>query len=95
MTTKNTNTAKSPRSNFEDQNRYITNLTALLLEKTGSVHGRLSGKMSADEQRELFGRYIGKGTIVVDGMREVVYNQVKIAFGMDWDDRNVTRWIDL
>jgi hypothetical protein len=48
--------------------------------------------MSATDQRELFGVFLGKGTIVIDGEQELVFNRVKVAFGMDWDDRNVTAW---
>ena len=69
---------------------YVSNVCIFLIEKTGSVNGKWEGKMSAKEQRELFGRFIGKGTIVIDGANEVVLNRVKVCFGHDWDDRNVT-----
>jgi hypothetical protein len=68
------------------------NLAFFLLEKTGSIFGLWSGKMSATDQRNLFGKFLGKGTIVIDGAQELVFNRVKVAFGMDWDDRSVTAW---
>jgi hypothetical protein len=51
--------------------------------------------MSAADQRALFGRYIGKGTIVIDGTSETICNRVKVCFGLDSDDRNTTRWAAL
>lgn len=77
------------------EQNYISNVCFFLLEKTGSVFGIWQGRMSAKEQRELFGRYLGKGTIVVDGANEVVLNRVKVCFGLDWDDRNVTKFSEL
>jgi len=71
---------------------YAANLAIFLIEKTGTVFGTWAGKMTAAEQRALFGRFIGKGKIVIDGEREEIANRVKVAFGADWDDRNVTAW---
>lgn len=67
-------------------------LALFLLEKTGSVFGSYIGKMTAAEQRGLFGRYIGKGRIVIDGRDETVANMVTVCFGQDYDYRNVTKW---
>ena len=69
---------------------FAANLAFHLQEKTGSVLGRWEGKMNAKEQRALFGRYIGNGTIVIDGTEETVSNRVSVAFGQDYDYRNVT-----
>lgn len=77
------------------EQNYASNVCFFLLEKTGSVFGKWEGKMSAKEQRELFGRFLGKGTIVIDGEKEVVLNRVKVCFGLDWDDRNVTKFSEL
>lgn len=71
---------------------FAAQLAFFLLEKTGSVLGEWSGKMPASAQRGLFGRFIGKGTIVIDGERETVCNRVKVCFGLDADTRNVTKW---
>lgn len=71
---------------------FAANLALHLVKTTGSVLGKWSGKLSAKEQRSLFGRFIGKGNIVIDGAAETICNRVKVCFGLDWDDRNVTAW---
>ena len=74
---------------------YAASLALHLVEHTGSTLGRWSGKLSAEEQRDLMGRVIGKGTIVIDGKDETIFNRVSIAYGRDYDDRNVTSWAAL
>lgn len=74
---------------------YAAELAFFLLEKTGSVCGTWRGKLTAVEQRSICGRVIGRGTIVINGTDETVSNRVKVCFGLDWDDRNVTAWRDL
>ncbi len=74
---------------------YAANLAHFLLRHTNSVWGFWKGRMTAQEQRALFGRYIGKGTICIDGEQELIFNRVKVCFGLDYDDRNVFHWRDL
>lgn len=74
---------------------FVVNTALFLLDQTNSVLARWEGKLTAAEQRKLFGRYLGRGTIVIDGTAETVHNRVKVCFGLDYDDRNVTRWKDL
>lgn len=74
---------------------YAANLAFFLLEKTGSVLGKWHGKMSAKEQRALFGRFIGKGTIMIDGVQETVLNRVSACYGLDYEDKSVTQWRNL
>jgi hypothetical protein len=74
---------------------YAANLAIFLIEKTGSVFATWSGKMTANEQRNLFGRNIGKGRIVINGDDETIRNRVTVCFGHDYDDRNVTKWAAL
>ena len=71
---------------------YAATLAIFLVEKTGSCLNTWTGKMTAAEQRDLFGRYIGKGEIVIDGTDEIVANRVVVCFGLDWDYRNITSW---
>ena len=73
-------------------NEIIGALAIFLQENTGSACGFWHGKMLAADQRALFGRFIGKGTIIIDGTRETICNRVSVAFGLDYDDRNITRW---
>jgi hypothetical protein len=74
---------------------YAANLALFLLEKKGSIWASWAGRMPAKEQRALFGRFLGKGRIVIDGQRELIFNRVSVCFGLDYDDRNVTRWAAL
>lgn len=74
---------------------YAANLAFFLLKETGSIFGCWSGKLSADQQRQLTGRVIGRGRIVIDGSEETVSNRVSVCFGQDWDDRKVIRWAAL
>jgi len=74
---------------------YAANLAIFLTERTGSCLGVWEGRLTATEQRALFGRYIGRGTIVIDGPDEIVANRVVVCFGRDWDYRNVTAWKSL
>ena len=71
------------------------NLTAYLVNKTGSVLNRVSIKMNAKEQRELFGSYLGKGTIIIDGNEERLIHQVSVCFGQDYDNTFDKSWKDL
>lgn len=70
-------------------------LALFLTEKTGSCLGEWIGRMTAAEQRALFGRFIGKGRIFINGRDETLCNRVKVCFGLDYDDRNVTDWRNL
>ena len=74
---------------------YAACLALYLVEKTGSCLGEVVVKLSAAEQRALFGRYLGKGRTVINGREEIIANRVKVCFGLDYDDRNVTAWRDL
>ena len=71
---------------------YAANLALFLVKETGSTLKTWAGRLTAAEQRTLFGRFIGKGTIVIDGERETITNRVKVCFCMDYDDRSVTKW---
>lgn len=80
---------------MEQKIDYAANLAFHLLEKAGSIFATTSEKMTAAEQRALFGRYIGKGRIVINGSEETICNRVKVCFGLDWDDRNVLKFSQL
>lgn len=74
---------------------YAANLAMFLQEKTGTVCGRWNGHMSAKDQRELFGRFLGKGMIHIDGAKESLKMTVKVCFGLDFDVRAELAWRDL
>lgn len=55
-------------------------LAMFVLKNTGSVHGEWVGRMSATDQRALFGRMVGKGRISVDGSDETVSMSVTTGY---------------
>lgn len=70
-------------------------LALVLSEATGTTCGYIESRMTADEQRAIFGRALGKGVIQIDGDRAEISMRVKVCFGTDWDVRNITHWRDL
>lgn len=69
---------------------YSANLALFLLGKTGSIFGRYSAHMTAAEQRELFGRFLGRGLIIIDGCHETIRHRVRVCFCLDFTD--TVRW---
>ncbi|MBS9422255.1 hypothetical protein [Photorhabdus caribbeanensis] len=74
---------------------YSANLALFLLEKTGSIFSTWEGKMLAKDQRALFGKFIGKGLIVINGQEETICQCVSVCFGQDYDYRNFVEWKNL
>lgn len=74
---------------------YAAQLALFLMGKTGSVFSVWSGRMTAAEQRALFGQFLGKGLIIIDGEKETICNRVQVCFGLDYDDRNLRHWRQL
>jgi len=73
---------------------HAASLSFFLLAQVSSVCGTWRGKLSAAEQRALFGTFLGKGTIVIDGATETIQHIRKIAFGMDWEVTQTLHWRD-
>jgi len=71
---------------------HAAHLAMFLQAKTGTVCGVWKGRMTASEQRALFGRFLGKGTLVIDGAREELRMIVKVCFGLDYDTRECIAW---
>lgn len=78
----------------ETTNDYAAQLALFLLDKVGSIWGIWEGRLTAAEQRALFGRFLGKGWLRIDGRKETVTHIVKVAFGMDWDINADLTWAD-
>jgi hypothetical protein len=74
---------------------YAASLALFLVEKTGSTLKRWKGKMPAAEQRQLFGRFIGKGMLYIDGADETIEHHVKVCFGLDSECTVRLNWRDL
>ncbi len=73
-------------------NDYAANLALFLTERTGSCLGRWHGRMSAADQRAAFGRFIGKGTLWIDGGEETIEHHVTVCFGLDTDCTFSRKW---
>lgn len=74
---------------------YAANLAHFLQDKTGSVLGSWRGHMSAKNQRALFGQFLGKGKITINGQTETVVHSVKRCFGLDFEVTANLKWRDL
>jgi hypothetical protein len=74
---------------------YAAQMALFLIEKTGTVFGEWMGRMSAADQRALFGRFLGKGRIIINGADETLCMRIKCCFGLDYADEKQTNWRDL
>jgi hypothetical protein len=86
---------KTVREYAEPANDRAAFLALVLTEATGTPDGYMESRMTADEQREIFGRTFGRGVILIDGHASEVSMRVKVCFGTDYDIRNITHWRDL
>jgi len=75
--------------------KIITNLAFFLLDKTGSIVKHWNGHLLAKEQRNLFGTFLGKGNIFINGADETIQHSVKVCFGTDWDVNFNKKWSEL
>lgn len=78
-----------------DKRDYAANLARFLTERTGPCLGSWKGRMPAAQQRELFGRFLGKGKIIIDGNKERVAHMVKRDFGLDYEVTVDLAWREL
>jgi len=74
---------------------YPARLGLFLTLNAGSCFGRWSGYMPARDQRALFGRYLGKGRLTINGADERLLMTVTVCFGTDTDCREDIPWRDL
>ncbi|PZR41187.1 MULTISPECIES: hypothetical protein [Burkholderiaceae] len=72
-----------------------TKIGLFLVSRTGRWNGQWRGKLLADEQRALLGRYFGRGTLIIDGARERIRYQVERLFGGGTDTKADLAWADL
>lgn len=62
------------------------NIALFLTERKGSCLATWKGKLSAAEQRALFGSYLGKGNFIINGSDESVTYWITVGFGGDYDE---------
>jgi len=70
----------------------ISNITLFLQEQTNSIFGVWSGRLPAKTQREMFGKFLGKGTITIDGENETLKHTVSRCFGLDYEHTTDIKW---
>lgn len=74
---------------------FAANLAHFLTSNTDSCCGRWKGQMNAKDQRALFGRFLGKGMLVIDGANEQIMMVVSVCFGQDSDIRFRSSWAEI
>ncbi|KGC70209.1 MULTISPECIES: hypothetical protein [Burkholderia] len=72
-----------------------TKIGLFLVNRTGQCTGKWRGKLLADEQRALLGRYFGRGTLTIDGARERIRYQVEHLFGGAVETKADLAWREL
>ena len=72
-----------------------TALAFFLIDQGKRVYDKWVGNISAADQRILFGSYIGKGRIVIDGERETVHHLIRICFGQDAEIDYTSSWANI
>ncbi|KWK61849.1 hypothetical protein WM15_13005 [Burkholderia ubonensis] len=72
-----------------------TKIGLFLVNRTGQCTGKWRGKLLADEQRALLGRYFGRGTLIIDGARERIRYQVEHLFGGAVETKADLAWAEL
>ena len=75
----------------KDRGDVAANIAHFLLANGLSIFATWSGKLKAADQRLLFGFFLGKGTIVVNGLDETVENRYKACYG---ETTEVSVWLD-
>jgi hypothetical protein len=70
-------------------------LAFFLLDNTGSIFGHWQGRMTANDQRALLGRFVGKGLLIINGNDETIYHNVSVCFGTMRDNSWSRTWTEL
>ena len=78
-----------------DKFEIAANLAAFLTEKTGRATGSFKGHLLKAQQVALFGRYLGKGQIRIDGSTETILHSVSRCFGLDYEITFESSWAAL
>jgi hypothetical protein len=79
----------------ETNRDYAANQGIFLSLNCGSCFAVWTGRMKAADQRKLFGRFLGKGTVVIDGNNENTFHIRTVCFGTDFDVNARVAWRDL
>ena len=74
---------------------FAANLALFLTERKGSPLAVWQGSLRAAEQRSLFGRFLGKGRLTIDGNAETIEHDRQVCFGLDRECTASIRWAAL
>lgn len=73
----------------------VANIAVFLMERSGSVLATWTGRLTAAEQREMFGAFLGKGELTINGEEETIRHTVKVCFGLDYNVTFESRWHEI
>lgn len=62
-----------------------SHIAFFLISQGKKSYEEWDGYMPAKKQREVFGVYLGRGRIFVDGLNETISMTVKVCFGLDFN----------
>lgn len=71
-----------------------TRLSFFLLDETGTTGGLWSGKMTAAQQKVLFGKNLGQKVLTINGFNNTLTLGWSVGFGQDYESRTYT-WADI
>lgn len=74
-----------PKALNEVASKYdiAANMALFLATNGKSIYSTWAGNMKAADQRAIFGAFLGKGTIYIDGENDAVFCMVTVCFGTD------------
>lgn len=75
----------------KDRHEVAANMAHLLLANGHGIFDTTELRMTAADQRRVFGLFLGKGSLVIDGGNDRVSNMSVTCFGMD---REATVYLD-
>lgn len=75
------------------KNRYdvAANIAHVLMANGAGIFDTITGNISAKDQRRVFGLFLGKGKLIIDGQKDTVCATYQTAFGGD-QERSV--WME-
>lgn len=88
-------TRGSPDGDLTNRFEVAAKLGMFLVSRKGTCLGQWRGRLSAQEQRTLFGRFLGKGELTIDGTNERIRHSVSRCFGLDYEITADIAWRDL
>jgi len=74
----------------------IANMRNHVILVTGNINAVWQGRLTAAQQRDMYGMYLGKGLITIDTRERLLVHTVRVGFdGGEIADTYVERWDNL